>query len=240
MTLSLLLWQHSFNEVIDKNERYESEDKVNMRLIKKVSFIGIMFIFSLMLSPLEFIRDIWRGLFLPLESKSGIGFVSEVFAEVFYDAQEALEILLPEVKEIKEETRVLTPEQKKIVEEKAEVKLDPTLDKEFNFYIGESDGQILGYVINDTVKGKWGPIHYMLALEPDGKIKDALVLELKERRGRPVKERRFLEQYFGKTITDPIKLNKDIRQISGATISSRGMTNGIRKLVYVFNELYKK
>jgi len=80
----------------------------------------------------------------------------------------------------------------------------------------------------------------MLALEPDGKVKDAVVLELKERRGRPVKERRFLDQFFGKTIQDPIKLNKDIKGVAGATISSRGMSNGIRKLVYVFNELYKK
>ena len=112
--------------------------------------------------------------------------------------------------------------------------------KNEQIFIAEKDGKVVGYAVEDRVKGKWGPIDYMLGFDPDGKIKDVIVMELKERRGRPVKERRFLDQFKGKSIQEPIKLNKDIKGVAGATISSRGMSNGIRKLVYIFNELYKK
>jgi Na+-translocating ferredoxin:NAD+ oxidoreductase RnfG subunit len=78
----------------------------------------------------------------------------------------------------------------------------------------------------------------MLSLDPAGKIVDVVVLEYKEKRGLPVAKGRFLKQFVGKTMQNKLKLRKDIRGVSGATISSRSMTNGIRKLVYVFNEFY--
>ena len=161
-------------------------------------------------------------------------------AEVFYAVSDCLKIILPEAQNIKEETKVLTAEQKNSIAKAAAIEFDPDLDKEYKFYIGDKDGKVIGYAVEDRVKGKWGAIDYMLGFDPDGKIKDVIVMELKERRGRPVKERRFLDQFKGKSIQEPIKLNKDIKGVAGATISSRGMSNGIRKLVYIFNELYKK
>ena len=147
---------------------------------------------------------------------------------------------MPEAQDVKEETKVLIEGQKKSISAKANVEFDPEFDKEYHIYIGQANGQTAGYVFEDTVKGKWGPINYMVAFDADGRIKDVIVLGLKERRGKPIKERKFLGQYVGKSISDPIKLNKDIKGIAGATISSRQMSSGIRKLVYVFNELYKK
>ena len=164
----------------------------------------------------------------------------DVYADTFYSVEEALKIILSKAQNVKEETKTLSPEQKKSIAAAADIDFDPELDKEYKFYTGESDGQIIGYAVESVVKGKWGPIHYMLALDREGKVSDVIVLELRERRGRPVKERKFLNQFLGKTKADPIKLKKDIKGVSGATISSTGMSNGIRKLVYVFNELYKK
>lgn len=166
--------------------------------------------------------------------------LDEVYADTFCNVEDALKIILPNAQNIKEETKALTPEQKKSIAEAADIDFDSDLDKEYKFYIGEADGRIIGYAVEDTVKGKWGPIHYILAMDSEAKVGDVIVLELKERRGRPVKERKFLDQFLGKTKADPIRLRKDIKGISGATISSTGMTNGIRKIVYVFNELYKK
>lgn len=213
------------------------EDKM-AKIFKKCLIIGLGLVFFLAFYPVRLTQYFCDRLFAK-NTASYTGF-ADVFAEVFYSAEEALKILLPDTQDIKEETRTLNEDQKKSIAKQAEIQFDPEFDKEFHFYIGQSNGQITCYVAENTVKGKWGPIHYMLALEPDGKIKDVLILELKEKRGRPVKEARFLSQFFGKTIDSPIKLNKDIKGISGATISSRGMSNGIRKLVYVFNEVYKK
>lgn len=208
------------------------------KIFKQGLSVSLGLILFLMFYPLRLAEYFYEKLFIK-NSETYIGF-AEVFAETFYTVEEALKTLLPQAQEIKEETKILTEEQKKTIEKIAELKFGPELDKEFYFYIGQTDGKVTGYAIEDTVKGKWGPIHYMLAIEPDGKIKDAIVLELGERRGRPVKERRFLDQFIGKTITDPIKLKKDIKGVAGATISSKGMSDGIRKVTYVFDTLYKK
>lgn len=164
--------------------------------------------------------------------------VQEIYAKVLFSQQEALAKLLPDAQEIIEETRVLTDEQKEAIGEKAGIKFDPDLDREFHFFIGSANAQIVGYAVKDSVKGKWGLIHYMVSFDLDGKVNNVTVLEYREKRGRSVAKRRFLKQFFGKTINDRIKLKKDIDGVTGATISSRSMTNGIRKIVHIFSEFY--
>lgn len=169
----------------------------------------------------------------------GVSFMAKVYAEVFYKAEEALKLILPGAKKIKKEAKTLSEKQKKKIEEEAGVEFHKDFDKEFKFFKGLSaKGEIVGYASEDKVPGKWGPIEFMIGFSPTGEVTDIVVLSLSERRGRPVKERKFLSQFVGKTVADPLKLKKDIRGIAGATISSRGMTEGIKKALYVFKELY--
>lgn len=168
----------------------------------------------------------------------GSWFVKDAHAVELMTLEEALKNIFPDTQKIEKEVKQLTAEQKSIIAQKAKIKFDPILDREFHVYIGRTNGQIVGYAIEDTVKGKWGPMHYMLSLDPAGKIKNVIVLEYRERRGKPVAKRRFLKQFIGKSIHSRLKLKKDIQGVSGATISSRGMANGIRKAIYIFNELY--
>lgn len=207
------------------------------KVFKRSLAVSLGLIFFLAFYPIKLAQYFYGKLLAKNSVNSGMG---EVFAEILCSVQDAVKILLPQAQDITEEIKTLSDEQKKIISKTAGVQFDPELDKEYCFSIAKTDGRIVGYAVQDNVKGKWGVIKYMLALEPDGKVKDVVVLELKERRGRPVKERRFLDQFIGKTTKDQIKLNKDIRGVSGATISSSGMSNGIRKMVYVFNEVYKK
>ena len=41
--------------------------------------------------------------------------------------------------------------------------------------------------------------------------------------------KRFNVQYEGKTVLDPVRINKDIINISGATMSVRSMSAGIKR-----------
>lgn len=162
-----------------------------------------------------------------------------VFADVLVTLEEALTQVLPSAETIEQKTVVLSAEQKRLIEQNAHIEFESQFDRKFQFYIGTSEGKIVGYAIPDTVHGKWGPIRYLLAVNPDGVVANVVVLEYQEKRGRPTAKKRFLRQYIGKGINDPIKLKKDIDGITGATISSRGITDGIRKLLYVFEELNK-
>jgi len=161
-------------------------------------------------------------------------------AKVLVSARNAFRVLVPEATETKTEVKVLTEEQKKTIEVAAGIKFNPELDKEFIFYIGWHEEKIVGYAAEDRSKGKWGVIHYLIVFNTNGSIRDFAVLEYGEKRGRPVAKERFRKQFRGMTIHDRMKLRKDIHGVSGATISSTGMTNGVRKMTHVFHELYIK
>lgn len=146
--------------------------------------------------------------------------------------------LLADAHYIKEEIKVLTQKQWDAVEENAKVEFHPAFDGKYHFFVGEKDGQIVSYAVIDIVYGKRGPIQYMLSLDPAGKIKDVILLDHSERLGKPAAMRRFLRQFKGKTARDRLRLKKDIHAVTGATVSSRSISNGIRKAVHVFNEIY--
>ena len=204
-----------------------------MRIFRKTLVVSISAVAFIFVLPFQFMQTVAKR--LVGKARINSGFISEVYAEVFATVDESLKVLLPDAKDIKEEVKVLTAEQKKIVAEKAKIEWDTENDKDFHFYVSSS-----GIAVLNTVKGKWGPIKFMMAFNDQNKIKDIIVLELTERRGRPVKDRRFLDQYMGKSAADPIKLNKDIKGIAGATISSRQMSDGVRKVVNIYELFYKK
>lgn len=204
-----------------------------MLIFRKTLVVSISVVAFIFVLPIQFMQTIAKS--LAGKGKIDSGFIFEVYAEVFATVDESLKALLPDAKDIKEEVQVLTGQQKKIVAEKAKIEWNAENDKDFHFYVSSS-----GIAVLNTVKGKWGPIKFMMAFDNQGKIKDIIVLELTERRGRPVKDRRFLDQYIGKSSADPIKLNKDIKGIAGATISSRQMSDGVRKIVNIYELFYKK
>ncbi len=208
------------------------------RIFKKGLITSLSLMLFLGLSPIWLAQFVYERVFLR-NSKASFSMM-EVFAETFYTVQEGVNVLLSGAEVVQEETQILTEQQKQSIAKAAQIEFDPELDKEFHFYIGKSKGEVVGYAVEDFVKGKWGNIHYMVGLNPEGKVTDVVVLKLQERRGRPVKEKRFLGQFMGKGKHDPVMLKRDIKGVAGATISSRGMTNGIRKILSIFNEFYSR
>jgi len=91
----------------------------------------------------------------------------------------------------------------------------------------------LGYALVTDERGKYRPITFMVGVTPDFRVSDAAVMVYRESRGGEVQRTRFLAQYRGKSLRDPIQINRDIINISGATISVRSMNAGVRKALAV-------
>lgn len=66
------------------------------------------------------------------------------------------------------------------------------------------------------------------------------MLIYRESRGKDIIRKRFLNQYKGKTLKSPVRINKDIINVSGATISVRGVNRGVRKMRAVIGEFFLK
>lgn len=95
------------------------------------------------------------------------------------------------------------------------------------------------WFIVDEVVGKHEMITYAIGISSNGAIQGVEIMEYRESYGYEVADLSWRKQFFGKTAADPIKLNKDIQNISGATLSSKHLTDGIKR-VLVFYDLVLK
>jgi Na+-translocating ferredoxin:NAD+ oxidoreductase RnfG subunit len=88
-----------------------------------------------------------------------------------------------------------------------------------------------GWFIADQVVGKHDFIPFVVALDDNGAVKDVEILEYREAYGGEVANAKWRAQFSGKDHQSPLKLTKDIQNISGATLSSKHITDGVRRLV---------
>jgi Na+-translocating ferredoxin:NAD+ oxidoreductase RnfG subunit len=102
----------------------------------------------------------------------------------------------------------------------------------------DSAGALRGYTVVTEEIGKYRPITFMVGVTPAIVVREVEVLVYRETRGGDVKRQRFLRQYRGKTAHDPIDLDHDIINVSGATISVRSMNAGVKRVLAELALLY--
>lgn len=88
-----------------------------------------------------------------------------------------------------------------------------------------------GWFMLDRVIGKHEFITYAVALTRDGAVRGLEILEYRETYGGEVRNVAWRRQFLGKSFGAPVRLGKDIKNISGATLSSRHITDGVRRLL---------
>ena len=96
-----------------------------------------------------------------------------------------------------------------------------------------------GWFIVDRVVGKHEFITYAVALTRDGAVRSVEILEYRETYGGEVRNAAWRQQFVGKRFGAPLQLDKDIKNISGATLSSRHVTDGVRRLVATWEVVLK-
>ena len=158
-------------------------------------------------------------------------------AEVFLTEDEALKLMFPKSERIRKDFIRLTSEKKAQIEERIGWKFP---EEFFEVYIGETGAQIDGYALVQNTIGKHKPMTYMVGVDAHGRVSNVELLVFREARGSEVRTKRFNVQYEGKTASDPVRLNKDIINISGATMSVRSMTAGVKRVLVLVDEFYLK
>jgi len=95
------------------------------------------------------------------------------------------------------------------------------------------------WLVVDEVVGKHEMITYAVAIDRQGIVKGVEILEYVESYGYEVANDSWRKQFVGKQIADALKLGRDIQNISGATLSSKHLTDGVKRVV-VFHNLVLK
>jgi hypothetical protein len=158
-------------------------------------------------------------------------------SEVYLTEEDALKLMFPQSERIRKEALRLTPEKKLHIEERIGWKFP---EDSFEVYVGETGKQVDGYALIQNTIGKHKPMTYMVGVDAQGRVSNVELLVFREARGSEVRTKRFNVQYEGKTVLDPVRINKDIINISGATMSVRSISAGIKRVLVLVDEFYLK
>ncbi|HEX9113279.1 MAG TPA: RnfABCDGE type electron transport complex subunit G [Nitrospirota bacterium] len=116
--------------------------------------------------------------------------------------------------------------------------------KNLEYYIAKSGGKPVAYIATTSGKGYSSFIQMLVSLDTDMRIRDVNILSFNETPGLgdQILEKSFIGQFKGKTLPQIVLIKgetKDnIQAISGATISSRGVTNGVKDAVQMLVDKY--
>lgn len=113
----------------------------------------------------------------------------------------------------------------------------PGYDKVQRVWEARVGGKRAGWFIVDRVIGKHDFITYALALGADGSVRGIEILDYRESYGGEVRHPNWRRQFVGKRPGQSLRLEADIKNISGATLSSRHVTDGVRRLLVTYQML---
>ena len=99
--------------------------------------------------------------------------------------------------------------------------------------------QLVGYFIIDEVYGKHEYITYAVALEADGRVRQIEILVYRESYGYEIRNPAWRAQFIGKEHGDPVTLDEDIKNISGATMSCRHIAQGVKRLLATYDHVLR-
>ena len=122
--------------------------------------------------------------------------------------------------------------------EAVELTEDSGLD---NCYQALRGGEVAGHVAQITVNGFGGPIEIMLGMDLNGAITGVSVggADFKETAGlgARTKEPDFTKQFTG--AATPVELGTDVDAVTGATISSKAVADGVNAIAEYITSLEK-
>jgi Na+-translocating ferredoxin:NAD+ oxidoreductase RnfG subunit len=95
----------------------------------------------------------------------------------------------------------------------------------------QAGDKLLGLFVLDHVIGKHLYIDYAVALDTSGRVMRVEILQYRESYGGEVREAGWLAQFVGKSSGSALRVGSDIRNISGATLSSLHVTEGVKRVL---------
>lgn len=152
------------------------------------------------------------------------------YAALYLTSEQALHNAFPTAEAFAPSRIALSPAQWQAIDRESAA---PVAEREPRVWIASSAGKPLGHVYLDEVLGKQLYIKYAVAVGLEGRVQRVDILEYRETHGYEVRNARWLAQFAGKDSTSELQLGRDVKNISGATLSCRHVTAGVRRLLAI-------
>jgi hypothetical protein len=159
-----------------------------------------------------------------------IALAGQAHANKYMGLEEAIKYYLPQGSKVFKVSKSIPAD--KLEATKKRFRLQSTVDfKEvltpgpYTFYVGrDASGAATAYIL--ILEQYWRTCYhkYAIGIEPDGKVKDVVILELNCRFAYPINRKPFLKQFKGKQAEPgkkvPVEVGEDVDAVTGATLSS--------------------
>jgi len=155
----------------------------------------------------------------------------QAFAVEYLNLEQAQKALFPAASEFKARPALLTDAQRSAIAKASDSRVRSA---EVRLWEARGAQGLLGYVVVDEVLGKHELITYAVALLPDGKLAQIEIMDYRESYGGQIRQAAWRAQFAGKTARDSVQIDKDIQNISGATLSCVHLTDGVRRILATY------
>lgn len=149
-------------------------------------------------------------------------------ATEYLTVEEAQKVIFANADEFKFETITLSDTQRDEIRKLSGVR---QRSKEVRIWHALKKNETLGWFIVDEVIGKHEYITYAVGLSPAGQIVGIEILIYRETHGGQIRDLSWRKHFAGKTLKDKFKLDEDVPNISGATLSCRNVLDGVKRLL---------
>ena len=156
--------------------------------------------------------------------------VMPAYSADYLTESDARKILFPDAIEFTKKDVTLSEDQISKIKELSGVR---QRNKNPSIAIAKSKEKILGLIFIDDVVGKHEFITYAAAVDPEGRVLGIEIMTYRETHGGEIRQESWRKNFKGKILSDPFKLDKDVPNITGATLSCRNVLDGVKRLLAI-------
>jgi Na+-translocating ferredoxin:NAD+ oxidoreductase RnfG subunit len=150
---------------------------------------------------------------------------------VYLTEAEAPAAVFPEADRFERRDIASTPELRRQISERLGETRPTVWESSYRVFAAYREGVRVGTAVIVEEIGKHRPITFIVGIGSDGRVADVAVMAYREPYGGEVRSSRFLRQYRGKGLADPLLPGRDVRNITGATLSARAIGRGVKKAI---------
>lgn len=154
----------------------------------------------------------------------------------YYSLPEAQVQLFPGADRFDAVQPAVTPEQQRSINQASG--LSGALPVRTTWRVSKA-GQFQGWFIADHVIGKHDYIDFAVAVTPQGRVGGFDILTYRESYGGQVNSAAWRGQFAGKGSTDALVAGRDITVLSGATLSSSHLAQGVKRILLYQQQVLK-
>ena len=154
------------------------------------------------------------------------------YAEQYLTVAEAQALVFPG-EQMSAAPVTLTPEQARAIEKDSGVRVRVRRLKAWRTTNG-------GVFFVDQVIGKHEYITWAMGVGSDGRVRGIEILDYRETYGSEIRQEKWRAQFVGKAHGAALRLDSDIKNIAGATLSSKHITDGVKRLLATYEVAFKQ